>query len=104
MDSSITRTVQGREYGYFYNPMWGHLGDSRSETAGSYFYDAGGHVNHYWNVFDQVLLRPELARRFDPTRVQIVKSVGLVSLVHANGRPDHVNSSDHLPLVFEVEF
>jgi len=99
-----TRTVQGREYPFFYNPMWSHFGDARSDTAGSYYYDAGEHVNHYWNLFDQVLLRPELAGRFDPSRLSIVKSVGGFSLVTADGRPDRVNVSDHLPLVFEVEF
>ena len=52
-----TRTVQGREYRFFYNPMWSHFGDAKSHTAGSYFYDSGEHVNHYWNLFDQVLLR-----------------------------------------------
>jgi hypothetical protein len=102
--SRLTRTVQGREYGFFYNPMWAHLGDARGDTAGSYFHDNGAHVNYYWNVFDQVLLRPELAGRFDPNQLQIVKSVGSASLIHANGRPDHVNWSDHLPLVFEVKF
>jgi hypothetical protein len=30
-----TRTVQGREYRLFYNPMWGHFGDFKSDTAGS---------------------------------------------------------------------
>src|SRR5258706_11895269 len=33
------RTVQGREYPFFYNPMWGHFGDRMSKTAGSYYYD-----------------------------------------------------------------
>ena len=98
------RTVQGREYPFFYNPMWSHFGDAKSETAGSYFYDAGEHVNYYWNLFDQVLLRPELAERFDPSRLNIVKSVGGFPPVTEGGRPDHVNVSDHLPLVFEVEF
>ena len=99
-----TRTVQGREYRFFYNPMWSHFGDARSDTAGSYYYDGGEHVNHYWHLFDQVLLRPELAERFDPSRLSIVKSVGDISLVTADGRPDGADISDHLPLVFEVEF
>jgi hypothetical protein len=77
--SRETRMVQGREYRFFYNPMWSHFGDARSGTAGSYFYDAGEHVNYYWNVFDQVLLRPALAERFDPARVNIVKEIGAVS-------------------------
>ena len=38
------RAVKGRDYRFFYNPMWGHLGDSRGHTTGTYFYDAGEHV------------------------------------------------------------
>ena len=102
--SRETRTVQGREYRFFYNPMWSHFGDARNDTAGSYYYDAGEHVNYYWNMFDQVLLRPELAEHFDPTRLSIVRAVGAHSLVRPDGRPDPANGSDHLPILFEVEF
>jgi hypothetical protein len=102
--SGVARTVQGREYRFFYNPMWNHFGDARSDTAGSYFYDTAEHVNHYWHLFDQVLLRPELAMRFDPNQLCIVKTVGTHSLVRTDGRPDRANGSDHLPLLFEVEF
>ena len=102
--SRETRMVQGREYRFFYNPMWGHFGDARGETAGSYFYDAGEHVNYYWNMFDQVLLRPELAKSFDPARLHIVGEIGARSLVRPDGRPDQATGSDHLPLIFEVEF
>lgn len=98
------RTVQGREYPFFYNPMWAHFGDARGATAGSYFYDTAEHVNYFWNMFDQVLLRPELASNFDPSRLSIVTAAGNTSLVQPNGRPNHVGCSDHLPLVFEVEF
>lgn len=102
--SPVTRTIQGREYPFFYNPMWSHFGDARGDTAGSYFRNAAQHVNYYWNIFDQVMLRPELAECFDPSRLSIVKAVGRTSLVRPDGRPDRQNGSDHLPLVFEVEF
>jgi hypothetical protein len=99
-----TRTVQGRAYRLFYNPMWGHLGDTESDTAGSYFYDTAEHLNYFWNVFDQVLLRPELAKRFDSDQLSIVKSVGARSLVRPDGRPDATLYSDHLPIVFGLDF
>jgi len=99
-----SRTVRGNEYQFFYNPMWHHLGDGNGDTAGSYFYDSAQHVNYYWNVFDQLLLRPELAERFDPSRLRILKSVGTRPLVRPDGRPDDTNASDHLPIVFELEF
>lgn len=100
----VTRTVQGRAYRLFYNPMWSHLGDVRGDTAGSYFYDTAEHLNYFWNVFDQVLLRPELARRFDSNQLSIIKFVGERSLVRGDGRPDATLYSDHLPIVFELDF
>jgi hypothetical protein len=98
------RTVQGREYRFFYNPMWGHFGDVRGETAGSYYYDSAQHVNYFWNMFDQVLIRPELAQHFKPDQLRIVTRAGVHSLVGLDGRPDNTAFSDHLPLVFELEF
>ncbi len=102
--SHEARTVQGREYPFFYNRMWAHFGDARSSTAGTYFYDAAEHVHYYWNMFDQVLLRPERAAKFDPRKLSIVTGAGGTSLVRPDGRPDREKGSDHLPLVFEVEF
>lgn len=99
-----TRTVQGREYRFFYNPMWCRLGDARGDTAGSYFYDSAEHVNYYWNVFDQVLIRPDLAEHFDVSKLKIMTSVGGHPLVRQDGRPDNVSYSDHLPIVFELDF
>jgi hypothetical protein len=104
VSSRGSRTVQGQVYPLFYNPMWNHLGDSRGDTAGTYFYDNAQHVNYFWNTFDQVLLRPELAEHFDPNGLKIVTSAGDRILVRPDGRPDNTNSSDHLPIVFELEF
>jgi hypothetical protein len=98
------RTVQGREYRFFYNPMWAHFNDAGSDTAGSYYYDNAEHVNYFWNMFDQVLIRPELAERFDSNQLRIVTSVGTRSLVRSDGRPDDTQFSDHLPIVFELNF
>ena len=102
--SRSTRIVQGQEYRFFYNPMWAHFGDAQTATAGSYYYDSAEHVNYFWNVFDQVLLRPELAEGFDPGKLKILTSVGSRTLVRSDGRPDAGNSSDHLPILFELTF
>jgi hypothetical protein len=98
------RTVQGREYRLFYNPMWSHFGDARSSTAGSYYYDSAQHVNYFWHMFDQVLIRPELAERFDSSHVEIITSLAERSLVRPDGRPDAATCSDHLPVIFELDF
>lgn len=98
------RTVQKVSYPFFYNPMWSHLGDARTTSAGSYFYQGSGHLEYFWNIYDQVLVRPELAATFDPARLQIVTSVGKRYLVRDDGRPNRTDYSDHLPIVFELEF
>jgi endonuclease/exonuclease/phosphatase family metal-dependent hydrolase len=98
------RTVQGRDYRMFYNPMWSHFGDARSSTAGSYYYDSAQHVNYFWHMFDQVLIRPDLAARFDSDHVKIVTSLAGRPLVRPDGRPDASAYSDHLPVVFELQF
>jgi len=97
-----SRTVDDRVLPFFYNPMWTRFGDGVDTT--SYFYDASEPVNYYWNIFDQVLIRPELANRFDTTKLEILRDAGPISLVSGNGRPDRRVGSDHLPIRFEVEF
>lgn len=100
----VTRTVQSREYRMFYNPMWCHFGDAEGDTAGSYYRDSAEHTNYFWHIFDQVLLRPELAKGFRTDQLSIIKSVGRRSLVRPDGRPDATLYSDHLPIVFELDF
>jgi hypothetical protein len=99
-----SRIVQDRQYRFFYNPMWSHLGDSRQRAAGSYYYDSAKHVNYFWNTFDQVLIRPDLIGGFDPDRLSILTKVGALDLVRSDGRPDVTKFSDHLPIVFELDF
>jgi hypothetical protein len=54
------RTVRGRVWDYFYNPMWSRLGDDSPGPPGTFWRAGSGLVNHFWNTFDQVLLRPGL--------------------------------------------
>jgi hypothetical protein len=93
------RVVQGNPYRLFYNPMWGCFGDRTPGPAGTYFFHvAGKPVNHYWNMFDQVLLRPELADSLG--RLEILTSDSSEALVTAEGLPA---ASDHLPLFFQLD-
>jgi len=94
------RTVHARPYQFFYNPMWAHFGD-RGETAGTYYYESGEPLCYFWNMFDQVLLRPALLDGFTHEQVRIVTRVGKSSLVR-DGCPDKEMWSDHLPVVVEV--
>ena len=88
---------------FFYNPMWGLMGDGSQGPAGSYYYRSdGGQVAYYWQTFDQVLLRPSLLSCFKNEELQILTDDGNETLLAENGLPDHQNASDHLPILFKL--
>jgi hypothetical protein len=95
------RTVAGRTYRFFYNPMWGCFGDRTAGPPGTYFYQASSPRNYYWNLFDQVLLRPELMDSLDDLR--ILDSDGQESFLTGRGRPRSTDISDHLPILFRLK-
>jgi hypothetical protein len=95
-----TRVVQGKEYPFFYNPMWSLLGDRETSPPGTYYYDNAEHTVFFWNMFDQVLVRPELLPHFELQDLSIVQSDGCNSFLCPSGVPDADNFSDHLPIVF----
>lgn len=99
-----SRIVQSREYDFFYNPMWAHFGDRQGEAPGTYYYDKAEHVTYFWNMFDQVLVRPALLGGLGSESVRILTSVGGVSLLGPGGKPNRLVGSDHLPVLAELEF
>ena len=94
-----SRIVNDEECPFFYNPMWGVFGDLDARPPGTYFCNSGGEVNYYWNVFEQVLLRPAILGFMAPRPVTVVTEVGGVSLLTDAGRPDGLAMSDHLPII-----
>lgn len=94
----VSRIVEGHKYSMFYNPMWNLLGDLNG-LPGTYYYADAKQVNYFWNVFDQVIIRPSLINNFDINSLQIIKEVGNVSLIDENGHP---KISDHLPIYFKI--
>lgn len=97
-----TRQIRGREYPMFYNPMWGQFGDRTPGPPGTYYRSSSESVNYFWNTYDQVLLRPEVMNRL--TDLRVLDSDGVESLLTTNGRPDTANASDHLPLLFRLDW
>jgi hypothetical protein len=106
MDRSVAargeRTVQGTVHPFFYNPMWSRFGDGSPGPSGTYYRDSGEHVTFFWNMFDQVLLRPELLARFRSEDLEILDSDGDASLLTPKGRPSRTKASDHLPVLFRL--
>lgn len=97
------RVVRGENRRFFYNPMWNYFGDMAPGPPGTYFYDTGSQVNMYWNMFDQVLMRPELLNAFSHQNIRIITEVGPDSLLSKSGRPNTNYGSDHLPILLSLK-
>ena len=87
---------------HFYNPMWQHFGETNNTPAGTY-YRIGSEDEHYWHIFDQVLLRPALLPHYSDSHLQILASAGNISLLTREGVPRHEAVSDHLPILFRLD-
>jgi hypothetical protein len=96
------RVVQGKKYPFFYNPMWGLFGGATSAPPGTYYYRSSEPVAFFWNMFDQVLIRPDLTPLFSHQDLKILTSDGSISLLSPRGLPDDKIASDHLPIFFRI--
>lgn len=96
-----SRKIAGKEFYMFYNPMWNLLGDAQ-EPYGTYYYAGNDPINTYWNIYDQVIIRPALRARFVANSLRIIKETRTRFLLDSNGHPDK-KISDHLPIVFEIK-
>jgi hypothetical protein len=97
-----TRKVNGEDRRFFYNPMWNYFGDISPGPPGTYFYDTGTQVNLYWNIFDQVLIRPELLDSFSNDNVKVVTQVGSTCRISEFERPNKSVGSDHFPIMLRL--
>lgn len=98
-----SRKVQGKEWLFFYNPMWGLFGDRTPGPPGSYYYSGTGPASYYWHIFDQVLIRPDLYQLSKNVDIQILDSDQSVQFLGPSGRPNRQIHSDHLPLLVRFE-
>lgn len=96
------REVAGREYPFFYNPMWAFFGDRTPGPAGTFDLAGSKPVNFFWNMYDQVLIRPALLDNFHDD-VQILTADGSSSLASENGLPNRETGSDHFPILFRLD-
>jgi len=100
-----TRRVLEEDRHFFYNPMWSLFGDESDGPPGTFYYNASSEpVNYFWHMYDQVLLRPDLIPFFPNRELRILTHTGSDSLMTSGGRPDAANTSDHLPLLFKLDF
>lgn len=97
-----SRTIDGRERFFFYNPVWSLLGDHPPNPPGSYYRAGSGRTEYFWHSFDQVLLRPDLLDYFPDNGIEVLTRIGERTLLTRNGIPDANTGSDHLPLLLEL--
>jgi len=106
MDRRIARTgsriVSEETYTYFYNPMWSFFGEKgKGDVNGTFFYHSAKPITYFWNIFDQVILRPSLLEAFLEDSLEILTAIGSMSLLNPQRTIDK-QISDHLPIVFEL--
>lgn len=100
-----SRKVQGKNKPFFYNPMWGRMGDMSVGTPGTYYYRSSDYVTYFWNTFAQVLLRPELLDYFsaDENNLKVIYKIGDKNLLTNKGIPNSKFYSDHLPILVTLK-
>lgn len=98
--SSGHRTVAGKKYDFYYNPMWSLFGDGSEGPAGT-VYDKSNQGPYGWSMLDQVVVHHSIVDEFESVR--ILSHAGNSSLVDANGRPDSRRASDHLPIIVKLK-
>ena len=96
------RTVEGKKYKFFYNPMWSKFGDLNEGPPRTYYYDDSSQANYYWNIFDQILVRPELLEDYEIEDVKVIDTIFETSLVNASGKPVSTIGADHLPVIVRL--
>lgn len=94
------RKINDKDYRFFYNPMWSFLGNGI--VSGTMYYNSSDHINYFWHIYDQVLLRPELIPYFDDKELEIVVNIGDINLLSNAGIVDK-KYSDHLPIIFTLK-
>ncbi|MBD3265131.1 hypothetical protein GF373_00545 [bacterium] len=97
-----SRKVSKKEHFFFYNPMWGLYGENIDGPSGTYYYDSGKQINYYWNMFDQVLIRPDLLDNINQESLKILTKAGKYDLVNESGIPDKEDVSDHFPILLSL--
>ena len=93
------RGIKQRSHKYFYNPMWNLFGDFNN-NPGTFFYASSEQAVYYWNILDQVILRPSIIEYFVKDSLNIIQKIGETSLISDFGQPI---LSDHLPITFEFK-
>jgi len=78
------------------------MGDLSPGKPGTFYLSESEHKTFFWNMLDQVLIRPDLINSFVAEELKILDSDGKISFLTSKGFPDDRIASDHLPLLFKL--
>lgn len=99
------KSFYSNSYSPFYNPSWFKLGDIefdgnefKERPSGSFFSKGSSDIEYYWYLFDQIILRHNLAQYFDFQEFEYLTMIGEKSLLNDDLTPNDKEYSDHLPL------
>lgn len=95
------KEIDGTFYKYFYNPMWNFFGDETT-PYGTIYHRTPGHISHEWNIYDQIILRPDLKNHISKKSTKIITKIAGQSLLKRYDRPDD-KYSDHLPIMINLK-
>lgn len=93
-----SREHLGKNYDFYYNPMWGLFGDNGEGPCGT-VYDTSSQGPYGWSMLDQVIIHHTVVPVFESVR--IVTKAGSQSLMDNKGHPDASKASDHFPILVQ---
>lgn len=94
------RTVNGKCYKKYYNPMWNLFGNFHY-PPGTYYYNNSRLHNPMWYMFDQVIISQELIPFFNNENLEIITDCYLGDLFDNKMHPNK-NISDHFSIFCEI--
>lgn len=87
---------------FFYNPMFGLLGDrTDSNQPGSFYKSGDPHDALIWHCLDQALVRPKLSDKIVTQTPRILTKLAATELLTKQGVVDK-SFSDHLPIMLSL--
>lgn len=97
------RRIDGKAYPFFYNPMWSFYGDKdKGKVSGTTYTTLSKPINYFWNLYDQILVRPGLIDYLDEDSLEIVTEFGNSVNLLTKNKLINKKISDHLPISIKI--
>lgn len=101
------RDIAGEKKRYFFNPSWqaySNVGTTDAPPGTYYYSDRYDTTLPYWNMLDQVIIRPELVPNSMGFKIITHGGAEIPTLLNDELKPDKEAFSDHLPILYTIKF